>query len=251
VNQGHFPIADHKSTTDSNSETLVITPTDTPTLRQGLYYIAVANFGPGDADFTVTARVIGGNNSRAPVIFNIKTLLRDDALEIDCAAMDRDGDFARAEARLLDGEGSAVGPVSSFAIDSGNSTRIESQFVINGLNSASAAEQVSLVLVDRSGNRSAEARIKFIKPDAGGLTLTSASFAGSKLKLKVRGMAADLELEINGRIVAPPLRIKVNASGSKLTIKGNRDQLTLQTGPNRVRVKNMNGWSNIFILNIE
>lgn len=250
VNQGHFPIADHKSTTKENSETLVITPTDSPPLRQGLYYIAVANFGPGDADFTVTASVSGGQIGRAPAIFNIRTLLRGDALEINCAAMDRDGDFAIAEARLLDGAGQAVGPLSNFAVDSGNSTRIESQFVISGLNTRLTAEQISVVLVDRSGNRSAEARIGFIKPDAGGLTLTSASFAGSKLKLKVRGLISNLELEINGRIIAPPLRIKVNGSGSKLTIKGNRDLLTLHPGPNRVRLKNVNGWSNILILNI-
>ncbi|GEM_PF-1186672 len=251
VNQGHFPIADHKSTSKENSETLVITPTDSPALRQGLYYIAVANFGPGDADFTVTASISGGQTGHAPAIFNIRTLLRGDALEIDCAAMDRDGDFASAEARLLDGAGQLVGPLSSFAIDSGTSTRIESQFVIEGINTALTAEQASIVLVDRSGNRSAEARINFIKPDAGGLTLNSASLSGSKLKLKVRGPISNLELEINGRVVAPPLRIKVNGSGSKLTIKGNRDQLTLQTGPNRVRVKNVNGWSNMLTLNIE
>ncbi len=250
VNQGHFPIADHKSATKENSETLVITPTDSPPLRQGLYYIAVANFGPGDADFTVTASVSGGQIGRAPAIFNIRTLLRGDALEINCAAMDRDGDFAIAEASLLDGAGQAVGPLSSFAIDSGNSTRLESQFAISGLNTALTAEQIRVVLVDRSGNRSAEARIDFIKPDAGGLTLTSVSFAGSKLKLKVRGLISNLELEINGRIIAPPLGIKVNGSGSKLTIKGNRDLLTLQPGPNRVRVKNSNGWSNMLILNI-
>lgn len=248
VNQGHFPVADYKSTTKENSETLVITPSSSPPLRQGLYYIAVANFGPGDADFTVTASVSGGDISHTPAIFNIRTLLRGDALEINCAAIDRDGDFAIAEARLLDGAGRMVSPLSSFAIDSGNSTRIESQLVINGLNAALTAEQASVVLVDRSGNRSAEARIDFIKPDAGGLTLTSASFSGSKLKLKVRGLSANLELEINGRVVAPPLKIKVNGSGSKLTIKANRDQLTLQPGPNRVRVKNVNGWSNILIL---
>ncbi|HEY7545341.1 MAG TPA: NF038122 family metalloprotease, partial [Blastocatellia bacterium] len=251
TNQGHFAVADYKSTTKENSETLVITPESSPPLSAGLYYIAVANFGPGDADFTVAASASGGQTGRAPAIFNLETFLGSETLEIDCAAIDRDGDFAMAEVSLFDGDGRAIGSPISFSIDSGNSTRIESRFVINAMNAASTAERASVVLVDRAGNRSAEARIDFIKPDAGGPTLTGASLAGSKLKLKVRGAGDNLELEINGRIVAPPLKIKVNQSGSKLTIKGSREQLNLQTGPNRLRVKNASGWSNLFMLNIE
>ncbi|MEW6206958.1 MAG: NF038122 family metalloprotease [Acidobacteriota bacterium] len=249
VNQGHFPVADYKVSTDSNSETLVITSESSPPLSDGLYYIAVANFGPGDADFTVTAQASGGRADHAPAILNIRSLIRGDALEIDCAATDREGDFAMAEVSLLDAEGRAVGPLSSFAIASGNSMLIESRFTIDQL--SDMAQQAAVVLADRTGNRSARVRIDFGRPDAGGLTLTGASFTGSKLKLKARGIAIDLELEINGQIVAPPLRIKANGSGSKLTIKGNRDQLALRQGANRVRVKNVNGWSNIFILTIE
>jgi hypothetical protein len=250
VNQGHAPIADYRVSTDSNSETLVITAESAPPLRDGLYYIAVGNFGPGDADFTVTAQSSGGRAGHPPAIFNIRTFLRGDALEIDCAAVDSEGDFALAQVSLLDAEGRAIGPLSSFAIASENSTRIESRFTI-GLNDAAMARQASVVLADRAGNRSAGAVIDFGKPDAGGLTLTAASFDGSKLKLKARGLAVDLELEINGRIVAPPLRIKANGSGSKLTVKGDRDQLALRQGANRIRVKNVNGWSNIFMLDIE
>jgi hypothetical protein len=64
----------------------------------------------------------------------------------------------------------------------------------------------------------------------------------------VSGLAATLELEINGQVVSPPRKIKVKGSGKKLVIKGNASQLALREGANRIRVKNANGWSNILAL---
>ena len=61
-NNGHTVAADYGSTTDTGSETIIVTPLSSPALRAGIYYIAVANFGPGDADFTVTATVAGERN---------------------------------------------------------------------------------------------------------------------------------------------------------------------------------------------
>ena len=80
--------------------------------------------------------------------------------------------------------------------------------------------------------------------------MTAASFAGSKLTLGVSGPTSGMGLEINGRVVSPPRVIKVKASGKKLMVKGGLEQLALQPGANRIRVKNVYGWSNIFILNI-
>jgi hypothetical protein len=68
--------------------------------------------------------------------------------------------------------------------------------------------------------------------------------------LKVSGSSTDVKVEINGQVIAPPRKIKSNGPGSKLTIKGDASQLMLQRGANRIRVKNANGWSNIFVLNI-
>jgi hypothetical protein len=253
VLQGHNPKSDHMSTTDSNSETVVITPSDSPPLRQGTYYMAVANFGPGDAEFTITATVTGGvtggTGNRAPAVFNIRHHLEGDALRLDYAAIDCDGDFATAQVNLLDEAGRPVGPASNSSINFGNSARVESQLTITGLGAAPAALRAGVILIDRAGNRSAETTVDFSKAQAGGLALLSASFDGSKLKLNVRGLAANLELEINGRPVAPPRKIKANKQGSKLTIKGPAEQLALQRGANRIRIKNVNGWSNIFILN--
>jgi len=53
--------ADFTSETDSNFESVTITPANSPALQAGTYFIAVGNFGPGAANFTVTATITGGN----------------------------------------------------------------------------------------------------------------------------------------------------------------------------------------------
>jgi hypothetical protein len=251
--QGHNPKTDYMSTTDSHSETITITPSDSLPLRKGVYYMAVANFGPGDAEFTITATVTGGiiegTRDRAPAVFNIRPQLEGDTLRLDYAAIDCDGDFAMAEVNMLDEAGHAVSPVSNSAINFGNEIWVESQLAISGLSAIPTALRASVILIDRAGNRSAETTVDFSKAQAGGLALLSASFDGSKLKLNVRGLATNLELEINGHLVAPPRKIKATKQGSKLTIKGHDGQLALERGANRIRIKNVNGWSNILILN--
>ena len=149
---------------------------------------------------------------------------------------------------ILDESGRPLKQASSFAINSGNSTRIESQLSIGGMRAIPTATRASLVLVDRNGNRSSEAIVDLTRPETGGLTVTGASFDGSRLTLNTRGLTDGLQVEVNGQIVAPPRGIKVKGSG-KLIIKGDAGTLALHQGPNRVRVKNINGWSNIFLLN--
>jgi uncharacterized protein (TIGR03437 family) len=63
-------LADYRS---SNSgvgapESITITPSSSPALQTGLYFIAVANFGPGATNFNLTATVTGGT---APGAFAI------------------------------------------------------------------------------------------------------------------------------------------------------------------------------------
>ena len=169
-------------------------------------------------------------------------------LELDCAAVDRDGDFSLAEVTILDEAERVVSPQASFEISSGESSRVETRLVIAGMSALPGARLARVVFCDRAGNRSAEAFVDLGNREAGGLILTSASFGGSKLTLKVQGITNGLQLEINGQIV--DRKIKVNASGSKLTIKGKQGQLDLTPGVNRVRVKNINGWSNSLALTL-
>ncbi|PYT04742.1 MAG: hypothetical protein DMF60_14320 [Acidobacteria bacterium] len=247
--QGFRVERDYFSASDSGSETITVTPSSSPPLRQGIYYIAIANFGPGETVFTVTATVSGGFMSRAPAIFNVSSHLEGDSLGLSYRAVDLDGDFATADLGILDDSGRLLKQTSSFAINSGNSTRIESQLSIGGMTAVPTATRASLVLVDRNGNRSSEAIVDLTRPETGGLTVSGASFDGSKLTLSTRGLTDGLQVEVNGQIIAPPRAIKVKGSG-KLMLKGDAGKLGLQQGPNRIRVKNINGWSNILILSI-
>ena len=247
--RGFHPESDHVSAGDSGFEAVTVTPSSARPLRVGTYFIAVANFGPGDADFTVTATVTGGEKTHAPAIFSIKPRLDGDVLDLTYAAIDIEGGVETADVTILDEAGRPLGPPSSVAIASGNSIRIESQLSMGGLSVAATAVAAALVLVDRDGNRSPEASVDFSRAEAGGLTVNSASFDGSRLTIKTSGLAENLEVEINGRVVAPPRAIKVKGSSGKLIVKGDAGQLTLQRGANRIRVKNKLGWSNILIFN--
>ena len=245
--QGFHPESDYVSASESGSETIIISPSSSPPLRQGTYFIAVANFGPGDADFTVTATVTGGENSHAPAIFNIGTRLEGDVLDLSYRAVDIDGDFVRAEVNILDEAGRAVGGPSIFSIDSGNSARIDSSLSIGGLSSIPTALRASLVLIDSNGNRSTEAIGDFGRAEAGGPTVISANYNGMRLTIRTEGLAESIEVEINGLVVAPPRGIKIKGSGSKLIVKGDAAELGLRHGANRVRVKNLGAWSNILV----
>ena len=57
TNFGLRTIAEYISETDNNTESVTITPTSSPALLAGTYFISVANFGPGLATYTVTATV--------------------------------------------------------------------------------------------------------------------------------------------------------------------------------------------------
>ncbi|MBS1787857.1 MAG: choice-of-anchor D domain-containing protein [Acidobacteria bacterium] len=59
-------VADHSSTNGNTlPETIIITPGGLPALQSGLYYIAVDNFGPGAATFTLSVTMTGGTGSGA------------------------------------------------------------------------------------------------------------------------------------------------------------------------------------------
>ncbi len=55
--EGGRVVADYRAETPSGNETITITPLSSPPLRPGSYFIAVANFGPGAATFTLTVTV--------------------------------------------------------------------------------------------------------------------------------------------------------------------------------------------------
>lgn len=246
-NQGFHPESDYFSATDSGSESITITAASSPPLKPGTYYIAVANFGPGDAEFTVTGTIFGGSDTHPPVIFDLTPHLEGDVLMLDFTALDLEGDLARADVSFLDEAGRVVG-ASSAEIAALSSRYLESTLSLGGMNLLRSAVRANVLFIDRAGNKSSLVTVDFSKAEPDALTLKSASYNGSRLTLKVSGVDAALQLEVNGLIVAPPLRIKSKNSGAKLVIVGEPVQTGLTAGPNRIRVRNSHGWSNVLIL---
>jgi hypothetical protein len=246
--EGFHPETDYVSAGDTGVESITITSASSPALRPGIYFIAVANFGPGDAVYSVKATVSGGKNSNAPAVFHVKAHLEGDSIFLDYSAVDLDKDAVRAELTIADQSGRSLAPASSFAIGN-NTTRFESQVSLGGLSGLPTATTASLILIDRDDNRSPEVSVDFSGPEAGGLTLLGASFGNSRLIIRTGGLDEDLAVEINGRVVAPPRAIKIKGA-TKVVIKGDPAQLGLRNGPNRIRVKNSKGWSNILIFNL-
>jgi hypothetical protein len=247
--QGFHAETDYISDSETGDESITITPASSPALRAGTYCIAVSNYGPGDALYTVKATVIGGSNSHPPSIFNLTPAVTGDSLKMDYAAIDLDGDLARAEVNIIDQSGALIGSTRVIAISEiGN--RVVSQLTINGVAGLSSASRVSVVLIDQKGNRSPEVVVSLSQSSSGGLALSSASFDGTRLTLRTSGAAENLQVEVNGQVIAPPRGIKIKGSGGKLVVKGNQTQLGLHQGDNRLRVKNTNGWSNVYVLSL-
>lgn len=63
-------LADLASTSPTGDEVITITPMSSPPLRPGTYFMAVANFGPGAATFTITATVTRGSSGNTVALMS-------------------------------------------------------------------------------------------------------------------------------------------------------------------------------------
>ncbi|HKQ04842.1 MAG TPA: NF038122 family metalloprotease [Blastocatellia bacterium] len=242
------PVADHVSNSPTGVETIAITPSSSPPLRAGTYYIAIVNFGPGAASFNVKAAVTtgggsGGGNS-VPAINRLRAELKGDELMLTGAAADPDGDMTQAQVNLLDGAGQVVGHTQPFAVSFGSATAVDFTLKVSNLSAFPAAVVASLTLIDRRDNHSVAQTADFSGGDIGGPTLSSASYNGSKLVIKGAGFAGQVLIEINGRVVS----ISPSPDARKLKIKGSPDHFNLRAGPNRLQVLNGDLRSNLFVL---
>ena len=177
-----------------------------------------------------------------PVIRTLAASLDGDVLTLTVNATDSQGDIAQAQVRLFDGAGQQVAQTAPFAVNVGTSTEVSFYLTITNLRSFPTAVQASLTLTDRQDQTSQPLVTDFSQGDPGGPVLSSAFFSGSKLKIKGKGLGGILEIEINGRIVASG----VNVANKKVIVKGGAASLNLQSGPNRIRVRKGQLWSNIF-----
>ena len=241
------PVADHVSDSQTGSESITVTSSSSPALRVGTYFIAVGNYGPGAASFNVKATVTGGGGGNSPpVITSLQADLDGDKLTLTGVVADPDGDITQAQSDLLNGSGQVVGKTQPFAVNLGSSPTINFTVTVTNLNEIPAAMQASLSFIDRRGNRSVARVADFSGGEAGGPTLSNASYNGSKLSIKGASFANQLLIEINGEVVG----IFPSATDKKLKVKGNPSQLNLQSGPNRLRIYNGSAQSNLFVLNL-
>ncbi len=77
-------------------------------------------------------------------------------------------------------------------------------------------------------------------------TIKNASFNGRKLKIKGKKFKGELQVEINGLVLASTIELNVNSSGKKLEIKASQSVLNLLSGTNQVRVISNGVASNTF-----
>ena len=83
-------------------------------------------------------------------------------------------------------------------------------------------------------------------PDAP--TITKISFNGKKLKVVGKGFVGQVQLEINGQVIASTIEMKINSSGKKIQIKASQSELSLNGGTNQVQVISNGVRSNAFTL---
>jgi len=175
-----------------------------------------------------------GNN--IPKITTLSADLNRDVLTVNGSAIDADGDVVQVEASFLDSKGAQIAQTAPFAANVGIVTSFALRLRFTGLNGIAAATQVSVVLIDSRGNRSAPVTADFSGGDPGAVKVNEASYDNGRLLIRGKRLTPDAQVEINGVIVAPPESVNVTPNGKKLTIVAASGALNLHAGPNRIRV---------------
>jgi hypothetical protein len=245
--------SDFQARASGTTQTLTVTPTGSPALQTGTYYIAVANCTTSTMSYTVTATVSGGaHGDSTPSIVSLTASLAGNTLTLKGTASDSGGDLTEANAVFLDSGGHAVGTTSPFQYTFGSVASSLFTIAVGDMQSFPQAVSVTLTVIDSPGNVSAPVTASFGNADPGGPTVNSVSFDGRNnlMIVKGAGFTGQLQLEINGVVVAPPIKIKVKGGGSKLKIAGSGPDLNLKNGPNRLRIINNGLNSNILVLTL-
>jgi hypothetical protein len=204
--------------------------------------IAMNDLSAADV-YGYTLRPFGNNR---PAVSTLKADLNGDVLSVAGSGTDADGDVMQAQATFLDVGGRSLAQTSPFPMDFGVTTTLAIKLGFPGMNARPEATAISLVLIDSRGNRSAPVTADFSAADPGGAKLSSASYSGGVLKLKGKRLSSDMQVEINGVLVAPPAAL-TSPSAKKLTLSGSPTALNIRAGANRIRVIGGGVRSNILV----
>ncbi|HEY6328061.1 MAG TPA: hypothetical protein VI756_01900 [Blastocatellia bacterium] len=236
-------VADYIANSPGASQTLAIGPSSSPALQAATYYIDVSNCSTSAFNFTLTATVTGGTIDTPPTVTGLQASLSGNLLTLTGTAQDAGGDMTEANVVFLDGSGNPLGTTTPFPYDFGTATTVNFNITVQGLNQYLQALQASLTIIDNQGNTSTPIVASFANGDPGGPQLSLFDFDGLHNMLTIKGSAfkTPTQLEVDGEVVAPPLKVKIKGGskkkgGTKLVIDATGPQLNLNSGFNRVRV---------------
>jgi hypothetical protein len=181
-----------------------------------------------------------------PSITTLSADLNGDTLTLTGTAMDAGGDIASATVTLLDSSNAVVNKFNPIPVSFGTSQAVNISLQVQGISAFPQAVMASLVLIDSQGISSTAVTADFSHGDPGAAVLTSASYDGSVLLVKGSGFTAPVQAEVNGTVVAPPLKAKVKGD-TKIKISGSASDLNLKSGFNRVRVVENSARSNLVV----
>ncbi|MGH9823159.1 MAG: hypothetical protein ACREDR_07910, partial [Blastocatellia bacterium] len=183
----------------------------------------------------ITENISAGGST--PFISNLSGDLEAGVLNLTGTGSDFGEDMSAAEVTLRDDSGRTVGDTGQFSINLGGTGASVFLLQVTDLNPLPLAQTASLVIIDSGGNRSAPVAVDFGRADPGAPLVRGVTLKSNGTLVITGGVfSGDLQLEINGVIVAPPLALEIKAGGKTLKVAGSTSSLNLSSGPNRVRV---------------
>jgi hypothetical protein len=219
----------------------------------GLNFLLIDSLqGAHAGNFGIRAEVSEpGAGGTIPSIANLSGDLEGRVLTLTGTAYDGGADMFEYEITLRDLSSQTIGDTGPQPINFGSSTASYFTLRINNMNSVPSAVSATVVIIDRQNHRSSAASAPFGDSDPGGPGISNVGF-GDFGPMTIRGgpFFGNLQLEINGDIMAPPPNIRVKGGGTKLKIAGSPSDFNMFSGPNRVRILADNFKSNIFILTL-
>jgi hypothetical protein len=188
--------------------------------------------------------------AKLPVITDLSAELDGDALSISGTATDGGADLRAAQVAIYDARNRLLAITSSFAVNFSAGTTSNFAFRLVGLDFFPTAVRATMTAIDGGGNLSASAAADFSLGEPGGPHISRATHTFHGLFIKGENFTGHLELEINGVLLSPRLKLNVDVTGSVLRAAGSLSALNLRAGANRIRVFRNGRHSNIFVLTI-
>ncbi len=186
-----------------------------------------------------------------PSIVSLNARLDGEVLTLTGTANDADTNLSSVQVIYYTKNGSFVGGFTNqFPAASTKSAFTPFSALVPLPGTVATAAKVSVVLLDSQGNTSAGVTADFSKEDLGGPTITSARLTFQRLIINGSGLRGRLQLEVNGKIVTPPVQLQSDDDFDTVRTFGALSGLGLRPGLNRIRINRFGKWSNIFVLNV-